>query len=454
MTRINRTKQRIQRTSTISDSGNAAFIRAFGYVALVGWTVFVMSPDLSQWVPKEVVQVKSLSYNNVSLPISQPDSAASALGTGIPQHKLPDWRMAVDCSVFDFHCFSIRQSQGLYKDYPFPYTRASAHDENEFDWEVLTEIPKDWKDDLHFQSLDEPPPRKIEYIYPPKASPEEYQTCLAFAQTQTWQDQLDELLAHKISPDNVTHMVAFTISDYNYAFDMMHDFFEMNNRIVGYSNATFMVAIDYETMELACRYNYPVLAWPSALQRDSNSNSTSMSSSSDTEEPAINAADQNEELKAAVANTKFEVSYALVKRNTSFFFYEMDVWFLKSPKSIIQQFTGDILFSSHQNCPKCFNIVRIYLVYWTKAAVSDISIFSHTCFLFPTTIRREPTVWWQTQKRQNISKPVLHWPRSATIHTINGSWRESLPWAWIPRVSPMEYTGILFQITFLGCGRP
>ena len=108
----------------------------------------------------------------------------------------------------------------------------------------------------------------------------------------------------------------------------------MNDKVIGYPSAMFLVAIDYPTLELACQYDYPVLAWPSSV-------------------PQVNS---TEDLKASVANTKFEVSYALVERNVSFLFWESDIWFLKSPKPIIQQFDGDVLFSSHQNCPKCTNI--------------------------------------------------------------------------------------------------
>jgi hypothetical protein len=250
--------------------------------------------------------------------------------------KLPDWRQAVDCSPYDNFCGSQTQRENRYREYPFPYGK-KIKNEDQFQYEAMKEIPTNWADELKIEnSPGKPPPRKVEYIYPPEASSDQYQLCLDQANNLSWQEQLTKLLESTIKPESETNMVAFTISDYNYAFDMMHDFFEMNDEVVGFKGSMFMVALDKDTLEMACKYNYPVMAWPSAKP------------------------DSTEQLKQAVANTKFEVSHELAVRGIDFFFYEMDVWWLQSPKAIIKDFHSnsdrDLLLSSHQNCPMCLNI--------------------------------------------------------------------------------------------------
>jgi Nucleotide-diphospho-sugar transferase len=257
--------------------------------------------------------------------------------------KLPDWRLSVDCTVWDYHCITIKQGSGLYQDYPFPYTRHYEH-EHLYEWTVLDGVPLEWQPELtndEASLLSYPPPRPTAYIYKDQVSDQGLEACLQNARQNPWKDQLSNLISSgQIRPDNDTNLLSFTISDFNYAKDMIHEVFEMNDHVVGFSDAFFMVAIDFETLELACRYQYPVIAWPSAVQANST-----------------------EELKHSVANTKFEVSLALVEQQQSFFFYEMDVWFIKSPKSILRLFDGDMLLSAHQNCPFCINIG----VYLTRA---------------------------------------------------------------------------------------
>jgi hypothetical protein len=231
----------------------------------------------------------------------------------------------------------------MYQAYPFPYTRNYDH-EHLYEWTIMDRVPPEWQTELtnnEASLLSVPPLRRIEYIYKDQVSDQDLQLCLHNARQYPWKEQMNNLISSgRIRPDNDNNLLSFTISDFNYAKDMIHEVFEMNDHVVGFADAFFMVAIDFETLEVSCRYGYPVMAWPTAV----NVNST-------------------EELKHSVANTKFEVSLALVEKQQSFFFYEMDVWFIKSPKPILQQFQGDILLSSHQNCPICANIG----VYFTKA---------------------------------------------------------------------------------------
>jgi UDP-galactopyranose mutase len=253
-----------------------------------------------------------------------------------------DWHQAMDCSAWDNMCFATQQAKNQYKPYPFPLSRHEKYLED-FNHQPMAAIPSEWKKSLALNSsLDKPPPRQVEYIYPPEVAVADKEQCLKAARSLSWQEQVRRLLRTRVQREPTTNMTAFTISDYNYAEDMIHDVFEMNDRIVGFPEAFFMVAIDEKTLEMACRFGYPVVAWTSAVQKDTA------------------AASDTDELKHAVANTKFEVSLELIKQGESFFFYEMDVWFLRSPKDLIAYYHNDdkhdILLSSHMNCPMCLNI--------------------------------------------------------------------------------------------------
>ena len=301
---------------------------------------------------------------------------------------LPDWRLSVDCSVFDFFCVAQRQSTGFYEDYPFPlgHRREEATDFDNLHYTILPGVPEAWRSELvqnNNHSLLDPPARPIVYSDPPRVSSTVMEECLTTAQALSWQDQLDRLLLLEeggggVTPDSDTNLVAFTISDIAYANDMIHEVFEMNDAVVDLEGAFFLVAIDYETLELCCRYGYPVIAWPTAVanteegevanddvvNRNETSAIISESNRREMEETTTDkkpAKDALEALKHSVANTKFEVSLALVERQKDFFFYEMDLWFLKSPKPLLRLFQDDILLSSHQNCPMCANI-GVYLV--------------------------------------------------------------------------------------------
>jgi hypothetical protein len=58
-------------------------------------------------------------------------------------------------------------------------------------------------------------------------------------------------------------MVAFTISDYSYTYDMVHDVYQMMEAVVGFDSLRnfFLLAIDRKTVDVACRYGYPVVYW-------------------------------------------------------------------------------------------------------------------------------------------------------------------------------------------------
>jgi len=142
-----------------------------------------------------------------------------------------------------------------------------------------------------------------------------------------------------VVPEPDTNMIAFTISDYSYVRDMLHEIFQMMDETVGFSSKHFfLVAIDQKSVELACQHGYPVVMWK--------------------------AYEGN--LKDAVANTKIIVSYELVMRGFDFFFTEMDVWWIRSPKENLVEFQKrhddeehdekHLYLSGHQNNPHAPNI--------------------------------------------------------------------------------------------------
>mmetsp|Transcript_31242 Transcript_31242/g.59395 ORF Transcript_31242/g.59395 Transcript_31242/m.59395 type:complete len:785 (+) Transcript_31242:169-2523(+) len=283
---------------------------------------------------------------------------------------VPDWHRAIDCSVYDNMCFATSNTRRRYEPYPFPLGRhiKNLH-EFEFDHMSLSsdsdEMPQEWtrallegfddidNNDDNDDNNDDNKRRRVSYIYPPEVltTPLQISQCIRQSMNETWQHQIKSLLTtNRIRKESITNMVAFTISDYSYAYDMMHDVFQMNSDIVGFDGSFFMVALDESTMEMACRYGYPAVAWHTHGGDDGGDDG-------DGGKPDDNNISQ---LKRDVANTKFEVSLLLVTLGVDFFFYEMDVWFLTSPKELIADYHAqpmhDILLSSHGKDPQSVNI--------------------------------------------------------------------------------------------------
>jgi hypothetical protein len=292
-------------------------------------------------------------YNNYSSSSSSSSasSSSSSLSSRRPLQKLPHWRMAVDCSVYSLDCFSHGQRKHRYLPYPLPPTPT-----DELTVEIVREFPKDWSQILqsqpvtNYSSTPEVTIQDQHNLYPAKVEDSEYQKCLDFTgigndsdsdvSERTTLQQLDEMLKFQrltVEPD--TSMIAFTISDSTYVHDMIHDMFQMMDHVVGFSQQHFvLIAIDVATVQMACRYGYPVIFW-----RES----------------------KNEGLRNAIANTKVVLSFELVKRGIAFFFTEMDVWWIQSPKPSLMLFQqqqednlvgNHLFFSSHQNNPKAANI--------------------------------------------------------------------------------------------------
>ena len=199
-----------------------------------------MTPDVTQ-----LERIENLQFAP-AVPADEPAVIPADIKSDKPalpmDERLPDWRQAVDCSAWDNMCGSLKQLEGNYLPYPFPYG-VKIKQEEDLTYTPLSEIPEEWKsflDDGGWKSLNTTPPRPIQYIYPLEATPMEKEKCLEQANTLSWQDQLQALLANQIQREPQTNMVAFTISDYNYAFDMMHDVFDMNDKVVGFKGVVFL----------------------------------------------------------------------------------------------------------------------------------------------------------------------------------------------------------------------
>lgn len=275
-----------------------------------------------------------------------------------PREQLPHWRLATDCSSYHLDCFTTARRENKYRPYPFPLSPnnkqlsySSSNNETsklsspQWSVETLDRIPEDWIEYLKRDLTPKVPIEERNYLYPSTVSEDDYRTCfeLAIEQNKSITEQLDVMLSGespRIVPEPDTNMVAFTISDYSYVKDMIHDIFQMMDETVGFSPKNFfLVAIDQRSVELSCRYGYPVVLWK---------------------------ADEGN-LKDAVANTKVFISHELVKRGIDFFFTEMDVWWIHSPKSNLIDFQNrhynqleskdhnqhqndkHIYFSGHQN---------------------------------------------------------------------------------------------------------
>lgn len=231
------------------------------------------------------------------------------VGDNVDESNLsrPNWKVSLDCSIFSLDCQIRRQ----YDPYPFNFWNST----NTKVWseKKLNETPA--------FSTKSPPGESNQ---PQPVSKQLEKECLAYAKGTPFDQQLDDMLK-KLSR-SLNH-VAYTMSDIAYAKHMIHDVFAMAHNVVGFPDSFFMVAIDDATVELGCRYGYPVLPSP-----------------------------QSGHLENRVKLTKFQVSFDLLQRGQDFLFFEMDVWFFRSMLPLIQNQFGDMLCSSHQNAPLGMNI--------------------------------------------------------------------------------------------------
>ncbi len=241
------------------------------------------------------------------------------IGRVISKQPLPHWRIGTDCSSYSLDCFAVAQQENKYLPYPFSFSTRKDIEEtrvkqvDQWSIETIDELPGEWIEFLESREAKNVPVKDRNYLYPPTVPHDEYQRCINLT-NKTTMEQLDGLLSGnspRIIPEPETNMVAFTISDYAYVRDMLHDVFQMMDDVVGFSNKHFfLLAIDQRSAELACRYGYSVVFWKA----------------------------DEKNLQHTVANTKLSFSYELVKRGIDFFFTEMDVWWIRSPKPNLVDF--------------------------------------------------------------------------------------------------------------------
>jgi len=275
----------------------------------------------------------------------------------------PNWRIAFDCSAYDIMCVSAKRFK--YARYPFNF----QEDRNNVNLSWKTSLSSDILNNdvkLQYESLTDTFLSLNEY--PLVVSKDAYEKCLIQALKNSYDTQLDTILQslgrHSLD------LIAFTISDYDYAHDMIHDVFQMSRELLEFRDSFFMVALDVETVELACRYGYPIVAPPAILQRDENSADSRMNSDNKNNMNATTEGVKSPSLHDRVQLTKFLVSRDLVRRRINYLFYEMDIWWIQSSPLSFLMAKGDrarwekvdIFVSAHQDRPYLSNI-GVYLVF-------------------------------------------------------------------------------------------
>jgi len=225
----------------------------------------------------------------------------------------PNWKASMDCSIFILDCPMRRH----YAPYPFDFWNNNTFPEAD-----SQELEKILQTTASPNKISE----KLQNELKQPVDKKEEEKCLKYTRDTPFDQQLDEMLKKLSRAANNRH-VAYTMSDVGYAKDMIHDVFAMAHNVVGFPHSFFMVAIDQATLELGCRYGYPIMPSPSSGG-----------------------------LEDRVKFTKFQVSLSLLQRGQDFLFFEMDIWFFRSIIPLLQNQFGDILVSSHQNYPLSSNI--------------------------------------------------------------------------------------------------
>ena len=295
----------------------------------------------------------SVLLHDVSLPPIAGGTFASV--TKQDSRIVPDWRVHVDCSAFGFaDCITAqRRRNRRYGPYPFEDLESFRSRTNTTVIPKEEPLPAEWQtaliDNAHPKATDASvSPRTEEdeftgFVYPPKVPTSQWASCVDVAQSKSFDEQLDLILSTlkqttivRNNNEGSINMIAFTISDEAYSKDMIHNVFEMANDVIEFGGSLFLIALDHFTLDMACKYGYPVAASPalSEIYRQ--------------EKVGDSRANSDRGIKYSVENTKFSASLALTERDQSFFFFEMDVFFVASPLSILRGQTVDIMASSHQ----------------------------------------------------------------------------------------------------------
>jgi hypothetical protein len=243
---------------------------------------------------------------------------------GDKKSALPSWAVVTQCSIYHTDCPNHLEFEA----YPFPLLPMPSKEDEQH---IILSSTKtnEWIEEWKKQSDKKSDGDLVGYEYPAKVDDSNRKECIISTQTLSIEDQLAKVLKHLVPLEDTHKMIAFSMTDETYAKDMLHEVYEMNNDIVGFKGAFFFVAMDLYTANMACDFGYPVVAMP-----------------------------KNDDLKKQVQSTKVIISKLLVERGQSFLFYEMDVWFIRSPLPLLRQRMNDydFLCSTHQWNPRELNI--------------------------------------------------------------------------------------------------
>lgn len=135
----------------------------------------------------------------------------------------------------------MKLTQGTYTQCPFQFP---SKFEDDYDWKNLTAVPELWMKSLNATAPKEPINETFMTadILPHMVSKEDYEACVQRMTSTTYDEQLDHVLK-QVKRHPQLDMVAFTMADFNYVNDMLHDVFQMNDNVVGFRDAFFMVVL-------------------------------------------------------------------------------------------------------------------------------------------------------------------------------------------------------------------
>ncbi|KAJ1452937.1 hypothetical protein M885DRAFT_525622 [Pelagophyceae sp. CCMP2097] len=133
-----------------------------------------------------------------------------------------------------------------------------------------------------------------------------------------WESRIRAVLPAAESYDRSTFIkgcVAWTMTNKAYGEAMLHEVVDMASTTAGFEDRFFVVALDLETLRAAAAAGFRAVSAPDDVSRT--------------------AKNGNERLRHAVQHSKYFVSLWLVRNHVDFFFFEMDVWFVRPAQDIV-----------------------------------------------------------------------------------------------------------------------
>lgn len=169
------------------------------------------------------------------------------------------------------------------------------------------------------------------------------------------EDQLRRIVREDLKSKQA---VAWTISDFNYATEMIHEVASMARSTAGFGSNFFVVALDEPTLRACAGAGLACVA--TSLETSMGGGGVPGSA-----------------LQLVVQSSKFVVSHWLAANGVDFLFFEMDVWFVKNAHrlivaSLLLQEKFDMVVAAHQNNPTATNIG----VYAVRASNKTATFFA------------------------------------------------------------------------------